>query len=268
MSFRTLSRRASRPRIGVPGPAAVTLAAVTLAALSQGPAGAAGDDITAATVKDIDAGGHVAAARIPDGVYLRRINDPDDTVWDRLPEYRMTLNPAPPVHESVALRHDPDAPGRDVFFTVARTSDRFYVRLRWHDASRDTATTLDRFRDGAAVQFSLGDAGTSAIMGTGPAAPVNIWYWRADDDSVQSLGAGGPGSTTRLDDQPVSGASQYRATRQWVVVMSRPLAATGPHQVSFDRAELPIAFAVWQGADGERDGLKRVSDDWIIVDLQ
>ncbi|WP_422368168.1 ethylbenzene dehydrogenase-related protein [Pelagibius sp.] len=231
-----------------------------------------GDSIVEANVKALGPGDEVAVSRIPDGIYLRSVNDPDDTIWERLPEYRTRLAPAPPVHESVALRLDEDAPGMDVYFSLARTSERFYVRLRWRDDSRDAATLHDRFRDGAAVQFAIGDEETSYIMGSGPEAPVNIWYWRSDENSVESLAAGGPGSTTRLDAQPVSGDSRYQTgeeapANQWVVVMSRPIAAAGEHQVSFDRPQVPIAFALWQGRNGERDGLKSVSEDWILVNL-
>ena len=233
---------------------------------------AVGDSIVEANVKALEPGDEVAVSRIPDGVYLRSANDPDDVIWKQLPEYRTRLAPAPPVHESVALRLDEDAPGMEVFFSLARTSERFYVRLRWRDETRDAATTHDRFRDGAAVQFAIGDEETSYIMGTAPDAPVNIWYWRSDANLVEDLAAGGPGSTTRLDTQPVSGDSRYLsgekpAANQWVVVMSRPIATAGEHQVSFDRAQVPIAFALWQGKDGQRDGHKSVSEDWILVNL-
>ncbi|MGI9500060.1 MAG: ethylbenzene dehydrogenase-related protein, partial [Geminicoccaceae bacterium] len=231
-----------------------------------------GDSLVEANVKELMAGDEVSVSRIPDGVYLRSVNDPDDIIWERLPEYRIHAAPAPPVHESVELRLDDDDLGRDVYFTLARTSERFYVRLRWRDETRDTETRTDRFRDGAAVQFAIGDEATSAIMGTGPEEPVNIWYWRSDADRIENLAAGGPGSTTRLDEQPVSGDSLYSSNGgssdgQWIVVMSRPIDASGDHQISFDRDKLPIAFALWQGSDGQRDGLKSVTEDWIIADL-
>lgn len=236
-------------------------------------AGAAiADSLVEANVKELMAGDEVAVSRIPDGVYLRSVNDPDDVIWERLPEYRTHVAPAPPVHESVDLRLDEEDEGRDIYFTLARTSDRFYVRLRWRDDTADTVTTHDRFRDGAAVQFAIGDEATSAIMGTGPEEPVNIWYWRSDANEIENLAAGGPGSTTRLEEQPVSGDSLYwsneeKSLGQWVVVMSRPIEANGAHQISFDREKLPIAFALWQGSDGQRDGLKSVTEDWIIADL-
>ena len=246
--------------------------ALALGAVLTTAAFAAGDTIVEANVKLVEPGDEVAVSRIPDGVYLRSVNDPDDNIWERLPEYRAHLAPAPPVHDSVALRVNESDEGQDIYFTLARTSERFYVRLRWRDDSRDTATRMDRFRDGAAVQFAIGDEATSYIMGSGPDEPVNIWYWRSDLDSVESLAAGGPGSTTRLDEQPVTGDSLYLPhssanASQWVLVMSRPIQTSGAHQVSLERDRVPMAFALWQGSTEQRDGLKNASEDWILVNM-
>lgn len=232
---------------------------------------AAAQTIVEANVKLLSAGDTVPVAKIPDGIYLRTANDPDDIIWQRLPEYRVHVAPAPSVHPSVDLRIDYDNPGQDVYLNLARTSDRFYVRMRWRDDTADTQTTKNAFRDAAAVQFALGDDSTSYLMGSGPDEPVNIWYWPADGAAVQNLAAGGFGSTTILDDQPVTGAAQYQVNdgdpNEWVVVMSRPLAVSGDYEVSFRRSTVPMAFALWQGADAQRDGLKNVSDGWILVDL-
>ena len=245
-------------------------AALVIAALASAEQG---ESIVEAKVKQLNAGDTFSVSKIPDGVYLRAVNDPDDTIWDRLPEYRVRLNPAPPVHESVALRTKDDDTGQDVFLTIARTSKRFYVRMRWRDATPNTVTKSNRFRDGAAVQFSLSDDQTSYIMGDGPEAPDNIWYWRSDRGAVQNLAAGGPGSTTMLEAQPVTGAAKYfdkgsPKANEWAVVMSRAIAIEGKHQVSFERGKVPMAFALWQGAKNQRDGNKIVSDGWILVDLK
>ena len=243
------------------------------AALVLGAVAAAhADDIFEANVKLIGPGEQVTVARIPEGVYLRSVNDPDDILWERLPEYRVEVGPAPPFHQSISLRYDEDAPRRNLNFHVARTDERFYVRLRWRDTTRDTDTLKNRFRDGAAVQFPIGDDTTSVVMGTDAGQPVNIWYWHPEGDAVESLAAGGPGSTTHLPDQPVTGQSLYlarqtEAANEWVVVMSRPISANGDFQVALDRDVVPMAFAVWQGSTGERDGHKSVSDDWIMLDM-
>lgn len=231
----------------------------------------AAESIVEANTALLQAGDVVKVARIPDGIYLRNVNDPDDIIWERLPEYRVEVLPAPAVHPSVELRVAYDDPGYSVYLHLARTSDRFYVRMRWRDDTRDIATTKDQFRDAAAVQFSLGDDATSYLMGSGPQEAVNIWYWPGDGSAVQNLAAGGYGSTTILPSQSVSGDAIYENNEgdpnEWAVVMSRPIAVGGDYEASLRRLEVPIAFAVWQGSDGQRDGLKHVSDGWVILDM-
>lgn len=232
---------------------------------------AAAQNVVEANTALLQAEDSVPVSRIPDGIFLRNTNDPNDIIWDRLPEYRVNLALAPAVHESVELRVNYDDPGFDAYLNLARTSNRLYVRMRWRDDTLDDATTLDRFRDAAAVQFSLGDDLTSYLMGTGPDEAVNIWYWKADSDGVQNLAAGGYGSTTILPTQSVSGEGQYDVKdgdpNEWTVVMSRPLPVAGDYEVSFRRTEIPIAFAIWQGSEGQRDGFKYVSDGWVLLDL-
>ena len=240
--------------------------------MSAVPAIVMAENITEGNVKLIEAGDTVTVAKMPDDIYLRSVNDPDDIIWERLPEYRVATGVAPSVHESVDLRIDYDQEGYDLFFTPARTKDRLYMRLRWRDTSRDQTTSRNQFSDGVAVQFSLGDDETSYMMGDGSDAPVNIWYWRSDRNAAYSLAAGGPGSTTILKQQPVSGDSRYieksnPEANEWTVVMSRAWQAEGEHQVSLDRDSVPVAFAVWQGKDEQRDGLKNVSDGWILLDV-
>lgn len=227
-------------------------------------------------VTEINPGDTVKVSRIPGSIYLRTQDDPDDLIWDRLPTYRTTLLPAPPVHQSVTLRFKNEVEeGKHMYFQVARSDDRFYIRMRWKDDSEDRDSTVDGFRDGVAVQYAINDADTSYMMGTGPDDPVNIWYWRADKEQIENLAAGGFGSTTTLPVQNVTGASAYitdeiTQDNQWHVVMSRPFSVGNTdgseHDVSFARDRVPMGFAVWQGSDAQRDGNKRVTHTWILLD--
>ncbi|MFA3916803.1 ethylbenzene dehydrogenase-related protein [Ruegeria hyattellae] len=248
-----------------------TIATLTALAILAAPTLSAAQTLAEANVKLIEVFDTVQVSTIPDGIYLRSINDPDDVIWERLPEYRVAMSPAPAVHDSVELRINYDAEATFLNMTLAKTSERFYVRLRWIDDTPNTASAFDQFRDGAAVQFSLGDDDTSYIMGDGPDSAVNIWYWRSDSNSVQNLAAGGPGSTTTLEQQAVSGDSMYSANdgdpNEWTVVMSRPIALEGDHNVSLSQDVVPMAFALWQGSERQRDGLKSVSDGWILLDM-
>lgn len=227
-------------------------------------------------VTEINPGDTVKVSHIPGSIYLRTQDDPDDLIWDRLPKYRTTLLPAPPVHPSVGLRFSNEVEeGKDIYFQVARSDERFYIRMFWKDPTEDRDTAVDRFRDGVAVQYALGDTDTSYMMGSGPENPVNIWYWRADHEQrIENLAAGGFGSTTLLPEQDVTGASAYitdeiTQDNQWHVVMSRPFKTAHSdreHEVDFDRDRVPMGFAVWQGSDNERDGNKRVTHTWILLD--
>ena len=223
-------------------------------------------------ILELKPGDTVKATKIPSSTYLRNQNDPDDIIWNRVPAYGTLLLAAPPVHQSVKLRFDDGATrGKYVYFQVARTDERMYVRLRWKDETEDRDSTVDGFRDGVAVQFALNGDDTSYMMGSGPDNPVNIWYWRADQEKIENLAAGGYGSTTLLPDQSVTGDSRYVAKRipqdnTWQVVMSRPIKSEGEHDVNFERETVPMGFAVWQGNDEERDGNKRVTHTWINLE--
>lgn len=224
------------------------------------------------TIMDVHAGETVHATQLPERIYLRDANEPDDIIWARIPAYRTFLSAAPPVHRSTALRFEPKE-GVNLYFQLARTSKRLYVRLRWKDATQNHKTTVDTFSDGAAIQWALNGADTSYMMGSGPKKPVNIWYWRADREAVENLAAGGFGSTNHLPEQPVTGKSLYHAQRsardnEWHVVMSRPLVSQGEYQANLQKGTVPVAFALWQGEEGQRDGNKRVSHGWIMVNVR
>ena len=223
-------------------------------------------------VLEVKPGDSIEVVRLPEQIYLRSQNDPDDVIWDRVPMYYTYLLPAPPVHPSVRLRFDEGASrGKHLYFQAARTSERFYMRLRWKDETEDRVNEVDAFGDGVAVQYAVNGPDTSYMMGNGPEKPVNIWYWRADQPGIENLVAGGFGSTTTLPEQSVSGDSRYVSEMipqdsEWQVVMSRPLAPANEHEISFESDPVPVTFAVWQGSDDERDGNKRVTHSWIMLE--
>ena len=174
---------------------------------------------------------------------------------------------APPVHPSVNLRYDPAAPTAPLYFRVAADAENLYIRLRWPDDSTDAQISAGRFADAAAVQFALvGRTETSFMMGT-PQAPVNIWYWNAGEAQAQNLAAGGFGHHHRGERLAGPGGCRSHGRRGigwWVV--SRALTTSGEHQVAVAGGDdVHLTFAVWQGDEAQRDGLKRTSTDWITV---
>jgi hypothetical protein len=84
--------------------------------------------------------------------------------------------------------------------------------------------------------------------------------------SVEDLSAIGFGTLTSQPAaaQNVRGASEYR-DGVWRVVMSRDLDNEDPNDAQLHRdAAAVVAFAVWDGSRGDRDGLKSVSS-WLSL---
>ena len=195
------------------------------------------------------------------------LGDPENAVWREAQEYSMQLGLAPPVHPSINLRYDATAAAVPVFLRAATDGNNLYLRMRWADDSENTATSREDFADGAAVQFALGDVASTSFMMGAANGPVNIWYWKAGQPRAQNLAAGGFGSTTRLEPADLNASSMYRSSGEWLVVFSRPLQQSGEHQVALVNDTAHMSFALWQGEQKQRDGLKHVSMGWVELQL-
>jgi DMSO reductase family type II enzyme heme b subunit len=162
-----------------------------------------------------------------------------------------------------------------------------------------TSDRYEAFTDAAAIQFpaEAGSEVPAICMGQADQA-VNIWQWRADqqneppelaDDgyvdsypstediyitareagnplsqvegrsAVTNLVAGGFGTLEVASSDDLHGKAVHVDGR-WMVVFSRPLGEAGEMEPTIDGAgPIDIAFAVWDGSQGERNGIKSVS---------
>ena len=184
--------------------------------------------------------------------------------WKAYTFRQMDLEYAPPVHPSVELRTVEDAPVLPFQFKAAAAGNDTFLDFKWPDATENSINSFEKFSDGVAVQFALpGSDYVSHMMGD-PEGPVNIWYWKAGVDAPENLVAFGFGTTTRLDNDAISIASNGYADGHWHVVFKRATTATDDSQANLS-APVQAAFAVWQGEDKERDGLKRTTPGWIVL---
>lgn len=180
-----------------------------------------------------------------------------------------------------------------------------YVMLEWADSTPDyLSDRYEAFSDAAAIQFpaEAGSAVPFICMGQADQA-VNLWHWRSDqqedapglpadgyadlypstDDlyfparaagnplsqldrsAVRNLVAGGFGTLTATDQGELEGQGLYSDGR-WMVVYTRPFDASGALQPTFGGEQpIDVAFAVWDGSKGERDGIKSVSSFTQLV---
>jgi hypothetical protein len=85
---------------------------------------------------------------------------------------------------------------------------------------------------------------------------------------IEDLVAGGFGTITSqpADQQNVSGSGSW-ADGYWKVIFARDLISPEAEDVTLRAGQvIPLAFAVWDGSNGERDGQKSTSQ-WISLQL-
>lgn len=190
--------------------------------------------------------------------------DPNGAIWAKAPSVTVPLQPAPLVHKAVSGI----AATARVTVRAVRTRDALFIRLAWQDRTEDRrAGDPGSFADGAAVQFALDGQSTTTILMGNPGGRVNIWYWTAGG-RVESLLAEGFGTATRAPVQDVSGKGVH-AGGTWTVVLSRSLKTEAEDGIRLEGPRaIPMAVAVWDGANRERDGFKAVSMEWHTLEVR
>lgn len=191
--------------------------------------------------------------------------NPEASAWQGMPVRRLALNRTPPLYdtESPAELEIPLVEVR-----LARAGGKLLVHLTWRDASSDAAAlaaapatppeqrflkqptdATDRFFDAVAVMYPTEPAGailTPSLQMGDANLPVTIYYWNAARGALL-MEAQGRGTTRRTGGSfPARGA--YR-DRTWRVSLELPALPAG----------VPLAFAVWNGSQQDRDGRKYFS---------
>ena len=89
-------------------------------------------------------------------------------------------------------------------------------------------------------------------------------FAQPDRGPVQTLVSRAFGTLTPSADQDVAGEGVY-TDGKWAVVFVRQYAGKNPEQATFaDSTETDMAFAVWNGSEGDRNGRKSVSTFVIL----
>lgn len=203
------------------------------------------------------------AREIPAPTVDRNLSGVDAPGWNDAPAAEVPLAAAPsglPDAESVST----DA----VDVQAARSDGRIFLRLQWHDAqATEHIDGPQTFADAVAVEVPVDTSEQPAIAMGSQSNLVNVWYWNADTGTEELL-AGGPGSTTQLDDQSVQTWAEHTGSDEngtWTVVFSRAVDPVGDNRTTItNERDLDVAFAVWDGTNAERSGRKAVSQ-WYYL---
>lgn len=211
----------------------------------------------------IDIPGDPAAALDPASILWRQAV-PTPLLLSRTPRLYQSEPPAQPTPPSAEVR-------------VLRASSKLLLRLSWSDdtadvprapeAGRGEAGTPDlidkqptaltaEFSDAAAVMLPenwAGPAFPSLVMGDEKSAAL-LYQWTASrgTDVVRANGR----ATTRRLGQPFP-SKAVRDEGRWTVTLEVP---APPLEAGY-----PIAFALWDGHRGDRDGMKFFSVWYVLA---
>lgn len=179
-----------------------------------------------------------------------------------------------------------------------------FLYLTWKDDSEDRQVGVNQFADAAAVMFPLGERIEPSTIMMGFMGRANLWHWKASRDrqfwenrpprseaysdfyypfeeqelfvvsqekptsAVAELLAERVGTVTSSPFQEVEGRGVWR-DGMWHVVFRRALRTGDPEHA---RTLVPgntyrIAFAVWDGRQGDRGGRKSISE-WVDLRVE
>ncbi len=122
--------------------------------------------------------------------------------------------------------------------------------------------------DAAALEFMVGDQKAHFAHGqpmnqvTG--GPVDIWYWKAEENKGTNMWAKGFKTLRAQENQDVKATGAW-SNGEWRVVFSRALETGDAEDRQFPTGEFTnIAFAVWDGANRETGAMKAVTSWWFF----
>ena len=213
-------------------------------------------------------------------VKANRLDAPDASLqdglssqWRPLQEEVLALAPTPLSSQpsgyvQASWAESPYGTTPRVAVKAAHNGRSLFFRLAWADETEDAELAdTDRFADAAAVLFPVQDDAPLLSMGS-PQQPVNGWYWRPDLEEPLSVIATGLGTSARQAGAGIAATAAY-ADGGWTLVLSRPLGANRPGSALLALgAGTKVAFAVWQGSNRERGGLKAITQEWQPLEIE
>ncbi len=199
---------------------------------------------------------------------------PESTAWQEAAVNEVVLSPTPlelqPTdYIRVSRNGRPYGAVSSMRVSALHNGDSVFFHLVWQDDSEDRAIKdINQFVDGAAVMFPIVEDAPLIGMGI-QGKPVNVWMWRADWERPKNVAAEGMGTTQRRDDPALSSAVRH-ADGNWDLIVGRSLEERDapPGTIALaPGAASKIGFAVWQGSEQERAGLKAFSPAWQDLEL-
>ena len=221
----------------------------------------------------LDAGGGAIVAKKVSGQLPL---DPGNALWHETTPREVLLYP----QRSVAPASQPSlfpnprhvqTDVRSIYVQALHNGKEVALLLEWKDDTPAEQRGVGQFVDAAAVQWPVqyGPGIGLPHVGMGHSGhPVAVWFWRADG-SQETLAAEGFGTLTIQNPEGMSAGGVWK-DGIWRVVFKRAFTGNGEHGVTLmpdTQGLVPVALAIWNGEEDQRNGLKRLSA-WRVLYLE
>lgn len=196
----------------------------------------------------------------------------DSPVWRQAPVMELDMAATPLANQPspyIKATRDEKEIGKVKRLSVRTLNNgkELFFFFEWESAEPNYEIgDLNVFPDGVSVLFAMHDGDDCPIKEMGKEdSPTNAWYWRADfDDKPMNQISHGLATSLYTDQTSIVASSRWQ-NGKWQVIMGR---AFEVHQSGEEGVALHVGsgkrvgFAAWEGANGERGGVKSFSKEW------
>jgi DMSO reductase family type II enzyme heme b subunit len=128
---------------------------------------------------------------------------------------------------------------------------------------------IGTFPDAVAPLFPFKDTEKTPIKEMGSQDyPTNAWYWRPDfKEKPKNQVSRGLSTSLYTKESSLASHSKYE-NGTWRVVIARGLKVTEDSVAFVPGGKSSVGFAAWEGANGERGGVKSFSKEWRDLVLE
>lgn len=193
----------------------------------------------------------------------------DSPAWASATEYVLEMATTPLANQPspyIKATRDEKEIGKvkETRLKVLHNGKEVFFRISWKSKEKNLSIgDLDVFPDAVALLFPVKDGVDTPIKEMGKTdAPTNAWYWRADfDNKPKNQIAGGLSTSLYTEDSSIFANSSWK-NGEWTVVMGRAFEVPEEAAKFIAGGKKPIGVAAWEGANGERGGVKAFSKEW------
>ncbi len=153
---------------------------------------------------------------------------------------------------------------------VLHNGKEVFFHINWKNQDKNVEIgDMNTFPDGVALLFPVKDDIETPIKEMGKIdAPTNAWYWRPDfDNKPKNQITAGLSTSLYTENSSIVSNSGWKDSA-WTVVIGRAFEVSEESTTFVAGGTKLIGVAAWEGATGERGGLKSFSKEWrsLVLD--